>query len=213
MRGSTYLIVDTVAGANAARRRLIEILNFPPTLAFAKSAPKTPSMSAIAAQLPANVKLQTVTNNYVAWNGGQLILRLAHMYAVGEHPTLSEPATFSLASVFAKAGLKLTAVSETTVTGNRSPSAAEPFAGRPLSSSGDSLQSARWPAGRMTPSPMARQPGEGCLGGEEEDVADGRRVRERQRRRGTVGRGLAPLATHARPPTRTHPRQPPTRTA
>ena len=70
-------------------------------------------MSAIAAALPPNVKLVTISNNYEEWNDGKLLLRLAHLYQVDEHPTLSKPATFSLADVFAKAGLKVTAAAET----------------------------------------------------------------------------------------------------
>ena len=70
-------------------------------------------MSAIQGQLPPNVKLLTVSNNYQEWNDGQLLLRLGHMYAVDEHATLSKPATFSLSDIFAKAGLKVTAASET----------------------------------------------------------------------------------------------------
>ena len=121
MRGSTYLIVDTVQNAHATRRQLIEKLNFPPTLAFSKgaAAPTTPMMSAIQGQLPPNVKLLTVSNNYQEWNDGQLILRLGHMYAVDEHATLSKPATFSLSDIFAKAGLKVTAASETMLTANQ----------------------------------------------------------------------------------------------
>ena len=85
MRGSAYVVVDTVAGAHAARRQLIEKLNFPPTLAFTKAATvKTPSMSAIAETLPPNIKLLTVSSNYVAWNEGKMILRLSHMYQVDE---------------------------------------------------------------------------------------------------------------------------------
>jgi len=127
MRGSAYVVVDTVAGAHAARRQLIEKLNFPPTLAFTKAATvKTPSMSAIAETLPPNIKLLTVSSNYVAWNEGKMILRLSHMYQVDEHPTLSKPATVSLASVFSKAGFKLKTVSpETTLTGNQDKAAFE----------------------------------------------------------------------------------------
>ena len=108
VRGSAYLVLDTVASAHATRRQLIETLNFPPTLAFTKGQPaaaaaaaaaaasatattidesdlaiKTPSMSFIASQLPPNVKLQTITSNYKNWNGQRLILRFAHMYQVG----------------------------------------------------------------------------------------------------------------------------------
>ena len=119
VRGSAYLILDTLQGAHATRRQLIEALNFPPTLAFSKGAPTTPTMSAIMGELPPNVKLLTVSSNYQAWNSGRLLLRLAHLYAVGEHARLSQPATFSLATVFAKAGLKVVSAAETTLTANQ----------------------------------------------------------------------------------------------
>jgi lysosomal alpha-mannosidase len=76
-------------------------------------------MSAIAGQLPANVRLMTVAGNYREWNDGKFLLRVAHMYQVDEHPALSQPATFSLASIFSKSGLKVTAAEETTVTANQ----------------------------------------------------------------------------------------------
>jgi hypothetical protein len=38
---------------------------------------------------------------------------------VGEHPTLSKPATVDLGAVFAKTGLKLTSMSETMLTANQ----------------------------------------------------------------------------------------------
>jgi hypothetical protein len=86
MRGSVYLIVDTVANAHATRRQLIETLNFPPTLAFTKatSPPQKPNMSAVATHLPPNVKMMTLSSNYKRWNEGKLILRLAHMYHLGD---------------------------------------------------------------------------------------------------------------------------------
>jgi alpha-mannosidase len=120
MRGTAFLVLDTVANAHAARRELVETLNFPPTLAFTKSAAvATPSMSALGAVLPPNVKLMTIANNYAAWNGGKLLLRFAHKYQAGEHPVLSQPASFSLATVFSKAGLKVASAQETTLTGNQ----------------------------------------------------------------------------------------------
>jgi alpha-mannosidase len=120
MRGSAYVIFDKVDAAHAARRQLIEELNFPPTLAFTKAkAVKVPSYSSISAALPPNVKLMTLSSNYAAWNDGKIILRLSHLYQVGEHPTLSMPATVSLAAVFAKAGLKVGAAEETLLTANQ----------------------------------------------------------------------------------------------
>lgn len=120
MRGSALLVFDTVEESHATRRQLVERLNFPPTLAFSKSSSvAAPSMSAIAEALPPNIKLMTLSSNYATWNEGKLLLRLSHLYAVGEHPTLSRPATFSLAAVFAKAGLKITSATEQMLTANQ----------------------------------------------------------------------------------------------
>ena len=106
MRGKHYLVFDTVSKANAQRRALSESLNFPPTLAFSHSElkPAVPTASALAEALPANVKLLTLTENYKEINGGKVLLRLAHLYSVGEHPTLSQPVIVSLADLFNVAG-------------------------------------------------------------------------------------------------------------
>ena len=151
MRGSVFVVLDTMVGAHAIRRKLVEQLNFPPTLAFAKGAaikssvaaaaaannnttgttaattinnPST-SMSFIARQLPPNVKLQTITSNYKAWNDQKLLLRFAHMYGAGEHPTLSMPANFSLSAIFATAQLNITSAAETMLTANQGRAAFE----------------------------------------------------------------------------------------
>jgi hypothetical protein len=119
VRGSAYLVLDLIDNAHATRRGLVETLNFPPTLAFAKAMPVRPTISGIAGNLPPNVKLVTISNNYAAWNHGQLLFRFAHQYQVDEHPTLSQPATFSLAAIFSKAGMNVSAAVETTLTGNQ----------------------------------------------------------------------------------------------
>lgn len=119
MRGTAYLILDSIAEAHATRRTLIETLNFPPTLAFTQGSVPKANSTALSAELPPNVKLLTVTSNYKSFNDGQVLLRLAHMYAVDEHPTLSQPVTVDLTKVFGKTGLKVTAATEMTVTGNQ----------------------------------------------------------------------------------------------
>jgi alpha-mannosidase len=121
MRGRHWLYFGLIEDANQARRRMIEELNFPSTLAFASGAITTaqPSYSAIAKAFPDNVKLTTLTSNYAAFNDGALMLRVAHLYSVGEHPTLSAPATISFADIFAKAGLTITSMRETTLSGNQ----------------------------------------------------------------------------------------------
>lgn len=50
---------------------------------------------------------------------GRLLLRLAHLYQVGEHPDLAQPVTVDLQLVFGQAGLRLTAALETTLSANR----------------------------------------------------------------------------------------------
>ena len=43
------------------------------------------------------------------------------MYSVGEHPTLSEPVTVDLATVFAEQGFTIATATETSLTGNQAP--------------------------------------------------------------------------------------------
>ena len=54
------------------------------------------SGSALAQALPANVHLLTLER----WQPGQVLLRLQHLFAVGEHPTWSQPATVDLSKLF-----------------------------------------------------------------------------------------------------------------
>merc|ERR1740124_531230 len=84
------------------RRPLSERQNFGPTLAFGPSDLSTqqPTFSALSTDLPDNVKLQTLTSNYASLHGGKLLFRLAHLYSIGEHPTLSQPAQVDLSTLF-----------------------------------------------------------------------------------------------------------------
>ena len=50
--------------------------------------------------LPSNVHLLTL--NRFSDDGSKLLLRIAHMYGVGEDATMSQPVTLSLASMFTK---------------------------------------------------------------------------------------------------------------
>lgn len=121
VRGTHWLVLDTLDNAHAARRQLVERLNFPPQLAFdpASAVPGNISYSALADVLPPNLKLVTLTSNYAAWHGGQLVLRFAHLYEVGEHPEFSAPVQIDLQQVFAKSGLVITAATETLLSANQ----------------------------------------------------------------------------------------------
>merc|ERR1711881_458304 len=59
----------------------------------------------------------TLTNNYAAINDGAFLLRLAHLYQVGEHPTLAKPINVSLANIFASR--PITAAQEVTLGANQ----------------------------------------------------------------------------------------------
>jgi len=122
MRGRHWLVLDTIESANDMRRKLDNLLNFPATLTFADKAvgtgARTPKAEYLSEPLPENVKLMTLTDNYKHAMGGTL-LRLSHLYSVGEHPTLSLPAKVSLSAVFAGKGLKIKTVEETSLTGNQ----------------------------------------------------------------------------------------------
>merc|ERR1711871_706184 len=87
MRGKHWIVFDTVETTNAVRRQLIEKLNFPPTLAFATTplSAMQPKYSLLNAPLPDNVKLMTLTNTYADFNDGAVLVRLAHLYSIGEH--------------------------------------------------------------------------------------------------------------------------------
>merc|ERR1712173_101057 len=119
--GRHWLIFDKISNAHEQRRQEQEALAFPATLAFTSSTAKvtTPSFSAIQAALPKNVRLMTVTNNYAEWNKGQFLVRLAHMYSIGEHPEYSKPATVKLTEIFGKGRLKIKSAVAMSLTANQ----------------------------------------------------------------------------------------------
>ena len=49
----------------------------------------------------------------------QILIRLAHLYSVGEHPTLSTPAQVDLKKIFAAQGLTVKSAEEMSLTGNQ----------------------------------------------------------------------------------------------
>lgn len=121
VRGKHWLVLDTFENAHEERRQLMERISFPATLAFTEASKdvKTPTWSALESALPKNVRLMTITSNYADINKGQVLLRLAHLYSIGEHPTLSQPATVSMAEVFAKGRLKIKSATAVSLTGNQ----------------------------------------------------------------------------------------------
>jgi len=119
MRGKHWLVFDKLPEAHQTRRELAETINFPSTLAFTPGKMPSKEFSALSTELPKNVKLVTLTNNYAEHNDGKLLLRLSHLYEAGEHPALATPVTVDLSKVFNEPNLRITGAVETTLTGNR----------------------------------------------------------------------------------------------
>jgi len=121
VRGRHWLVFDTVEEVHEQRRQLAERLNFPATTAFTEGSKKitTPTWSALQSALPKNVRLMTITSNYADIHQGQTLVRFAHLYSIGEHPTLSQPATISMTDIFAKGKLKIKSAVAMSVSGNQ----------------------------------------------------------------------------------------------
>ena len=118
MRSKHLVIFDTIEQANSVRRQAMEELSFPATLAFANGdvKPKVATKSFLSKALPEEIKLLTLNPNYVALNGGRVILRLTHLYQTGESKVHSVPVTVDLNEVFSHEGLKLVDLHETQLT-------------------------------------------------------------------------------------------------
>merc|ERR1719387_3328765 len=108
MRGKHWLVFDKLPEAHQTRRELAETINFPSTLAFTPGKMPSKEFSALSTELPKNVKLVTLTNNYAEHNDGKLLLRLSHLYEAGEHPALATPVTVDLSKVFNEPNLRIT---------------------------------------------------------------------------------------------------------
>merc|ERR1712146_583731 len=120
MRGKQWLVFDNLNDAHETRRQIAEKLYFPPTLVFTTTKDVAiPSISYLNEDLPSNVKIQTLTNNYAAHNNDQLLLRMSHLYQVGEHSSLSKPVDVDLEKVFGKTGLKIASATEVSLTANQ----------------------------------------------------------------------------------------------
>jgi hypothetical protein len=119
VRGMHRLALDPVPDAAAARRTAAQDVSlFGPLLAFASTngatpaewaAAHRPTFSGLAAPLPPNVHLLTAQST----GPGQLLVRLAHLFAVGEGGPLSGNVTVPLGSLFS--GLSVTNAEETTL--------------------------------------------------------------------------------------------------
>ncbi len=76
-----------------------------------------PGPDPLPLQLPANLHLVTAMDNSVYGARGTMLLRLAHLYEVGEDAVLSRPAAVRLDQIFSH--VSITGCDEMTVTANQ----------------------------------------------------------------------------------------------
>jgi len=115
----THTVVLSGRGAGAGPQKAAQQAVLLPTVVRAAALPPATSLpawagahvtsySALAAPLPPQVELVSVQS----WNATALLVRLAHLYEVGEDAVLSANATVALASLFAPAAVRVVAATE-----------------------------------------------------------------------------------------------------
>ena len=113
IRGVHRLALDAPGAAAANGKEGVQAMLFPPQLSYA-AVPRAMTggvFSGLAAPLPPAIHLLTVH----AHSPSTLLLRLAHLYEVGEDAVLSAPVTVALSNLFA--GSTLSACEEVRVCG------------------------------------------------------------------------------------------------
>lgn len=123
IRGTHYVAVEAPAQSSKVTRDLADQVFNAPVVAVAPMGTMTraqwvanfqTNFSSIATAVPPNVALLT----FMAWDSpSKLLIRLGHMYAIGEDSSLSKPATVSLSTLFA--GFTITDVEEVSLTANQ----------------------------------------------------------------------------------------------
>lgn len=115
IRGTHRVMLSPNATAGVDLRRAAADSLFPLGLRYASNTPYNPaaknSFSALTSALPANLHVVTVH----AQGLDVILLRVAHMFAVGEDASLSSPVSVDLSTLFA--GFKIVSATEMTLPG------------------------------------------------------------------------------------------------
>lgn len=132
VRGSHWLLPTRAATAAAASRELQQSVYFAPLTKFAPTQGLSPAQwaakfqthrSGLTESLPKNVHLLTV--DPANYGPGRALIRLAHLFAVGEDAALSAAANVSLVNLFS--GLPITSATEMNLRANQDVSQAAPL--------------------------------------------------------------------------------------
>lgn len=121
IRGTHYVRLDQASKAQAAVRPLQDQIYYSPIPFFApiSGSPQDwmttylTNSSWIRSDLPVNAGLVTMRR----WNSTGILLRLSHQFGINEDPSLSQPVTIDIPSLFATLDVK--SVTELSLTGNQ----------------------------------------------------------------------------------------------
>lgn len=117
------VIIADYNSSSASQRLQAQLLNNPPLLFFTAVPNQTladwsknflPGFSILRQALPANIELLSVQT----LASGLVLLRLHHLFGIGEHPQLSQPVDVDLSQLF-KSPLTVQTIEETQLTGVR----------------------------------------------------------------------------------------------
>uniref|UniRef100_A0A1I8J3I0 Alpha-mannosidase n=1 Tax=Macrostomum lignano TaxID=282301 RepID=A0A1I8J3I0_9PLAT len=94
-----WLAADQSLPSSSRRRRELANRRYrEPLIGYLTAEPKVKSWSGLRRPLPENVQVVTLDD----WRGPNTkLLRLEHLYQIGEHPALSQPVTVALGQLFA----------------------------------------------------------------------------------------------------------------
>lgn len=113
IRGRHLVVVSKIEKAASLHREIAQQLYAAPVVSFTKGQPITMQWTALTAPLPANIHLLTLET----WSEGHFLLRLEHIYQVGEDSQLSKPQKINLGKLFYNH--KITSVQEMTLSANQ----------------------------------------------------------------------------------------------
>jgi hypothetical protein len=119
-----WLLLDGPVNSSVAHRRLALLKEFPTTATFAAPVSSIAQytgahnvrQSLLTESLPANVHLLSL-NALTPSASASTILRLQHIFPVGEHPTLSQPVSVDIQALFNSVAVR--SITPTTLTANK----------------------------------------------------------------------------------------------
>lgn len=117
VRGRHYVHINAPGRASRAFRSTQHAVFHEPVVAFTTSSAtwSVPTPSRPSSPFPENIGLLTLQHR----EQGVVLLRLQHLFGVGEDAQLSQPAKVSLADIFSFLGLNVAQVTETSLTANQ----------------------------------------------------------------------------------------------